>query len=148
MPHTLWNAADRVSILGRFGQLSPAARPHWGSLNALRMITHVTDAVRAGLGELNVSPKNSPLKYWPINALTMFYLPWPKGAPTAPELLERTPQEWQTEIDALRAAIDRFAARDINGPWAPHAAFGNIGGAAWGRLMYRHMNHHLTQFGA
>jgi hypothetical protein len=147
MAHTIWNAADRQDLLDRFDRLSPEVRPRWGSLDAPRMVTHVTDAVRASLGELALAPKVSPLKYWPINVLVMFYLPWPKSAPTAPELLTRTPENWRGELDTLRGCVDRFVARGSGGSWTPHVAFGPLSGEQWGRLTYRHMHHHLTQFG-
>jgi hypothetical protein len=147
MTATLWNTADRRSILNRFERLSPDARPRWGKLDAPRMVTHVTDAMRASIGELSLTPKSSPLQYWPVNLLVMFYLPWPKSAPTAPELIDRIPVSWAAEIDTLRATVDRFIAREISGPWQPHVAFDRINGSQWGRLTYRHLDHHLGQFG-
>ncbi len=144
---TLWNADDRTALLGRFDALTPSDRPKWGAFTAPRMVVHVTDAVRAGLGELPVKPLRTPFGFWPMNALVINVLPWPKGAPTAPELMRRAPEEWDGELAALKAAVDRFIARDVNGPWAAHAAFGAIDGKAWGRLQYRHFDHHLTQFG-
>ena len=149
MAHTMWNPADRQAILIRFGSLSADARPTWGKLDAPRMVAHVTDTLRWSIGELSVAPmKKSPIGLWPVNVLIMFYLPWPKGVPTAPELVERNPSEWKSELDSLRGAIDRFVARDVMGSWTPHVAFGRITGEQWGRLTYRHLDHHLTQFGA
>lgn len=147
MAHTIWTAADRQSLLRRFERLSPDAQPKWGKLDAPRMVAHVTDTLRWSIGELPVAPVKSPIGFWPVNVLIMFYLPWPKGVPTAPELVERNPSEWKTELDSLRGAIDRFVARDVKGPWTPHVAFGRINGEQWGRLTYRHLDHHLTQFG-
>ena len=86
MPQTMWNAADRQAILDRFDRLAPDARPKWGKFDAPRMVAHVTDTVRWSIGELTVVPMGkSPIGFWPVNALIMFYLPWPKGVPTAPE---------------------------------------------------------------
>jgi hypothetical protein len=148
MAHTIWNPADRQAILNRFDRLSPDTRPKWGKLDAPRMITHVTDTICWSMGELTVaSMKKSPIAFWPVNALIMFYVPWPKGVPTAPELIERKPFEWRAELDAFRGAVGRFVARDPNGPWTPHVAFGRLNGSQWGRLTYRHLDHHLTQFG-
>ncbi len=48
--------ADRQAILDRFGRLSPEARPKWGSLDAPRMVTHVTDGIRASIGDLKLTP--------------------------------------------------------------------------------------------
>ena len=63
---------------------APNATPAWGSFNAPRMLAHVTDALRMATGDLPVAPRGGPLAFWPINSLVMFYLPWPKSAPTAP----------------------------------------------------------------
>lgn len=144
--HTLWNADDRQSILARMTRLSPSATPAWGSMNAPRMLSHVTDALRMATGDLAVAPHGGPLSIWPINSLVMFYLPWPKGAPTAPELIARSAGDWAAGVEELRAVLTRFAERDINGTWPAHPAFGTIGGVGWGRLGYRHVDHHLTQF--
>jgi hypothetical protein len=147
MAHTIWNGADQQAIFERFSRLSADARPKWGALDAPRMVTHVTDGIRASLGELALTPMSGPLGIWPLNVLVMFYLPWPKSAPTAPKLLERKPVDFKSELATLDAAVRRFVARDINGEWTPHVAFGRLTGTQWGRLTYRHMDHHLGQFG-
>ena len=149
MAHSIWNAGDRDAIMRRFVQLSPQTRPRWGKFDAPRMLAHVTDGVRMATGEISIAPGQAPLplRVWPINVLVMFYLPWPKGAPTAPELLSRAPDDWPGELKALEKALDRFVAREINGPWPPHPAFGALDGPQWGRLVYKHLDHHLVQFG-
>jgi hypothetical protein len=144
---TIHNAGDRAAILNRFARLEPDTLPEWGKLDAPRMVTHVTDTLRSGLGEVVIKPKGGPLQYWPLNTMVMFYLPWPKGVPTAPELISRAPTDLKAEVDTLRAAMDRFGACDVRAPWPAHAAFGRISGSDWGRLMYRHLDYHLRQFG-
>lgn len=147
--HTLWNANDRAALLARLDRLSPDTTPAWGSMNAPRMLTHLVDALRMATSDLAVAPKRSPIALWPLNSLIMFYLPWPKSAPTAPELIAREPgHDWPGAVAELKAAMDRFASRDINGDWPRHPAFGSIGGDGWGRLAYRHTDHHLKQFRA
>ena len=147
MARTIWNPTDRQALLDRFDRLSADTRPIWGSFDAPRMVAHVTDTLRWSIDELPVAPKKSPIAFWPVNVLIMFYLPWPKSVPTAPELIERKPSEWKSELDSLRSAVDRFVARDVKGSWTPHVAFGRLSGSQWGRLTYRHLDHHLTQFG-
>ncbi|MFN7982194.1 MAG: DUF1569 domain-containing protein [Vicinamibacterales bacterium] len=144
--HTLWNADDRASIIDRMARLSPSATPAWGSFDAPRMLAHVTDALRMATGDLEVAPRSGPLSIWPLNSLVMFYLPWPKSAPTAPEIIARSATDWAAGIQELRATLERFAARDRSGAWPAHPVFGEIGGEGWGRLGYRHVAHHLTQF--
>jgi hypothetical protein len=147
MARTLWADPDRRAILTRLERLSPDAVPKWGRMDATRMVVHVTDALRMATGELRCTALNSPLRLPVVKQLAMFYLPWPKGVPTAPELLVRRPEQWTSELAALQAAIEQFAARSQNGAWPIHPGFGRLSGVEWGRLMYRHLDHHLTQFG-
>jgi len=147
MANTLWNERDRQALDDRLARLTPDACGRWGSFDAPRMLCHVTDAVRSATGGVACTPKASPLRYPIIKSLVMFYLPWPKGVPTAPELLTRKPEAWDTEVARFRAAVAALAARPKDGPWPVHAAFGQLSGDQWGRLLYRHTDHHFTQFG-
>jgi hypothetical protein len=147
VPKTLWNEEDRRELEGRLARLTPDARGAWGSLDAPRMLCHVTDAVLAATGDVKCAPKRSPLGYPVINSLVMFYLPWPKGAPTAPELLSRAPGAWDAEVARFRAALDALARRPTGGTWPVHVAFGRLSASQWGRLLYRHTDYHFKQFG-
>ena len=147
MANTLWNERDRRSIDERLARLTPNARGQWGSFDAPRMLCHVTDALRSATGDVACTPKASPLRYPVIKSLVMFYMPWPKGVPTAPELLAREPEAWDREVARFRTALDALAKRPKDGAWPVHAAFGKLSGAQWGRLLYRHTDHHFTQFG-
>ena len=147
MPRTLWNEGDRLAIAARVGQLTPETRPLWGSFDAPQMVCHITDTLRWAAGDVRCEPKRTFLRYPVIKTLVMFHLPWPKGVPTSPELIARPPEDWQAEVQRFLAAMDAFRKRPIDGPWPEHSAFGRLSGAQWGRLMYRHTDHHLTQFG-
>ena len=147
MPRTIWNSDDRRALLARLDRLSAGSRPQWGRFDAPRMLAHVTDALRTATGEVRCAPRRSPLRYPPINSLVMFHVPWPKGSPTAPELLARAPAGWPEETALLRAAIEAFVTRAPGGAWPDHAAFGRLSGEQWGRLMHRHIDHHWKQFG-
>ena len=147
MVRTIWNDEERRTLADRVARLRPDSKGQWGTLSAPQMVVHITDAVRMGIGELTCAPKASPLRYPGINALVMFYLPWPKSAPTAPELLARKAEGWDAEVARFTDALERFAAKPKDAAWPIHAAFGKLSGAQWGRLMHRHIEHHLTQFG-
>jgi len=112
------------------------------------MVVHLTDALRMASGELPTAPKNMPLlRYPPVKQLILYCLPFPKGAPTAPELLARKPGEWTAEIGQLRDQLDQFVRRGPSAAMKVHPLFGRLSGRAWGTLVYRHMDHHLKQFG-
>jgi hypothetical protein len=147
MAHTLWDEDDRRALDARLARLRPDARGQWGDFDAPHMLCHVTDAVRSATGDVVCAPKPSPLRYPIVNSLVMFYLPWPRSVPTAPELLARQPEAWDVEVARYRAAVAELTKRPRTGPWPTHVAFGNLSGDQWGRLLYRHTDHHFKQFG-
>jgi hypothetical protein len=144
---SIWQETTRRELDQRIALLSPTLQPAWGKMTASRMVLHLTNSFRSATGELAVAPMHSPLMYTPIKQLVIYWLPFPKGVPTAAELLSGTPGEWSGDLAGLLAALDRFTKRDRTGSWPAHAAFGAMTGDQWRVLMYRHCDHHLRQFG-
>jgi len=53
-----------------------------------------------------------------------------------------------TERERLRGLIERFtAAGPAGGTMHPHSFFGRLTPEEWATLMYKHLDHHLRQFG-
>ena len=145
---TFWDAATRDDICRRVERLTPDAKAQWGKFNVTEMLAHLNDAMRMAIGELPVEPKNMPLRYFPLKQLIVYALPFPKGAPTAPELLVRcSGAEFEQERAEFRTIVDRLAAKPATDVWPEHPAFGTLTYRAWGVLKYRHADHHLRQFG-
>lgn len=84
-----------------------------------------------------------PLVRW----LMLYVLPFPKGAPTAPQLLARTPASWETDLAALRRVIDAAARPAPGSPRGDHPLFGDMSVEDWGVLLFKHADHHFRQFG-
>jgi hypothetical protein len=145
---TMWNAADRASLLARIERLDPSRPAAWGRMSCPQMVSHLIDALRMAFGELPVQSKRLPLRYTPIKQLVIYLLPFPKGAPTAPELLARSPAEWAADRARLAEQIGRWQGLSADFAWPEHPAFGVLSRRAWGVLGYRHIDHHLRQFGA
>lgn len=74
-------------------------------------------------------------------------VPVPRGVPTLAELRDPVRAGWEEDRAALHDLIERFAAEDRAGRWPPHPAFGTLSGRGWGSLAYKHLDHHLRQFG-
>jgi hypothetical protein len=144
---TLFDPAAREGILSRVDRLTPRQQRLWGKMDVGQMIVHLTAQLHTGLGELVCAPKKTPFDNWFMRRLIIYWLPWPKGTPTAPEFLAQPSGTWDDDMAALRTAIARFAARDPESEWPRHPAFGALSGRMWGVLAWRHLDHHLRQFG-
>lgn len=148
MTTTIFDAATRAALLARIDRLDATAPARWGTFTAPRMVSHLISAVRMALGEETCKDRPSFLSYRVVRYLVIHVLPFPRGAPTAREMLSRAPESWSLDIAALKTLIDRAAANGPDGTWARHPAFGALSAHDWGVLIHKHVNHHLTQFGA
>jgi hypothetical protein len=86
-----------------------------------------------------------------IKYLVVYLVPIPKGAPAPPEINPQKngtkPQDFEKERRLLIDDINNFAiltAENFNGR---HHIFGKLTPNQWGRLGYKHLDHHLKQFG-
>jgi hypothetical protein len=147
MPKTLWNARVRYELLHRLERLSPEAKPLWGRMNAPQMLAHLAKWMQMADGDLETADKKLLMRYPPLKQLIVYWMPWPKGVPTAPELICRDQFDWGTEYAAVRQMLVSFEKRDPEAPWPVHPAFGRLTSRAWGVLGYRHTDHHFRQFG-
>ncbi|MDX1979093.1 MAG: DUF1569 domain-containing protein [Bryobacteraceae bacterium] len=146
---TMFDAAARQVLMERFARLSPDRKPLWGRMNCTQMLTHCADPMRAAMGELEVK-SNGPwfLSLKLMRHAVIYWFPFPKGAPTAPEFMPPPGGDWAKAMEGLSAAAARFAAVGENGTLRPHPAFGDISTRDWGYLTWKHLDHHLRQFGA
>ncbi|HEY6065026.1 MAG TPA: hypothetical protein VIY96_02660 [Thermoanaerobaculia bacterium] len=144
---SLYHDVRRRELKERLGRLTPETRAQWGKFDAPRMVVHCTDALQMALGRIPTTPKNLPIRHAPLKQLFVYWLPWPKGAPTAPELLRRTPAEWEAEVSGLLALMEEAGSVPPDFVWPAHPAFGRMSRRAWGVLGYRHLDHHFRQFG-
>jgi len=146
---SLWDDAPRRELLERLSRLTAQARPQWGKMTAPQMLTHVNDQFHMALGDLATVPEPLPIRFFPLNNLVAYVLPWPKNSPTAPELLARIDQStWRVEVDTFATLLQRFATRSEGVAWPLHPVFGRLSRRGWALLGYRHTDHHFRQFGA
>lgn len=143
---TLWQADDRQELVQRLRRVGADSPARWGKMDAPQMVAHCADAVRMALGMLTVPSKWLPIRYAPLKQIIL-YLPFPKGAPTAPQLVERRAGDWSAEVADLIDLMEDLAARQPNELAPEHPAFGAMSHKAWGALGYKHLDHHLRQFG-
>ena len=148
MAATIWDPAVRAGFSERLKKLSADSKGAWGKMNASAMLAHLNDSYRMCTGELKVKSKNLPLRYTPIKQLIIYVFPFPKGAPTAPELIARAQDAvLADEQQAFARMFDRLGAVKPTDALQDHPAFGALTYAQYGHLMAKHTEHHFRQFG-
>jgi len=148
MPKTLMHDAGRgAELKRRVGALTPDTTQRWGKMSVDQMLHHVNLVLAEALGEHTAKPNVRGLP----KALVRWVIlnaPWGKGAPTRPDMLIPEGQRYDFALEKQRclSMIDRFLAKSMNESWPPSANF-SMTGRHWSQLQYKHLNHHLTQFG-
>ena len=144
---SIWNATDQRSLQDRVRRLTPEHTPRWGRFTAPQVVAHLCDSLRMASSELPVKSKRLPIRYPPLKQLIIYVLPFPKSAPTAPELLVRAPGDFAADCAELNRRLDEVVRAGPAALSREHPAFGTMNARRWGVLIYRHMDHHLRQFG-
>lgn len=145
---SILNEADRTAISNRFRSLSASSTRRWGTMDVTEMLQHLRRSALMCLGELSVPSVNKRAFHkFPLKQLLLYVLPFPKGAPTAPELKPVDATSFEEERAALLELLERIAAGVSDGMGPDHPLFGPLSWREWGVLAYKHSDHHLKQFG-
>ena len=143
---SIHESACRSALEARIRALTPQASRRWGKMSADQMLHHVNFGLTMALGEATVQPKKAPLPRAVLKFMVL-NLPWPKGAPTAPEFLAESTYDFVAEHARCLTLLDRLASRPLETLENVHPMFGRMTGRDVSRLQAKHLNHHLTQFG-
>src|SRR5262249_22477348 len=106
----LHDAAVRDSLRARIESLSASSKRRWGRMSVDQMLWHCNQVFRTSLGDMTVVQRRPPFPV-PMLKFMLFNLPWPHGAPTAPEYQAVDPRTLEAERKECFSLIDRFTAR-------------------------------------
>ncbi len=146
----LFAASDRQTILARLDRLPSAARRMWGKMDAAQMLAHCSAALEVATGD---TPRTQTLigKFLApfVKRKVLGQEPMMKNAPTDPAFVVADTRDFAREKARLAALLARFCdAGPAVADGQVHSFFGRLEGGEWGALMYKHLDHHLRQFGA
>lgn len=147
---TIFDPADRSAIEVRIRSLGPDNQRLWGKMNAAQMLCHCQRPLETAVGDKPMKQAFIGKIIVPFIRKTVFSeKPFGKSAPTDPTFVVADERQLDAERDQLLKLIDRLAevGPEAAGK-ATHSFFGKLSGDEWGQLMYKHIDHHLRQFGA
>lgn len=146
---SILNEGDRAEIGSRVRSLSVSSTGRWGSMDVAGMLQHLRLSAQMALGELPVPSANKrAFQVFPLKHFILYVLPFPKGAPTAPELKPNVAASVEEERAAVLKLLERIGTGPREGAGPAHPLFGPLTRREWGVATYKHADHHLRQFGA
>jgi Protein of unknown function (DUF1569) len=146
---TLADPNVRDECKARIQRLDPEASRKWGHMTARQMVCHLNDSFYVAMGKKYASPATNVLQRTLVKWVALRApIRWPPGVPTRPEIEQgrggTPPGDWEHDCAELLGLIDAFANLQTFGV---HPAFGEMSQRDWMTWGYRHVDHHLRQFG-
>ncbi len=136
-------------ITERVNRLSPGSKAQWGKMTVSQMLAHCKEAFKVPL-----SDKKLPrifagiLLGWLFKSKLYNEEPWKRNLPTAPNFIIKGDRDFEKEKTELMELVNKFYNAGPSGITKyPHPFFGKFTPEQWGKSMYKHMDHHLMQFG-
>ncbi len=140
-------------IKQRIMRLHPESARGWGNLTVAQTLAHCTSGMLMAMGVIN--PKRAS---FPANVIGLLIKPLVFGddktmrrnSPSSPELFPTDPTQCDFERERVQliTTIDSFVNHGATGcSQHPHPFFGSLNPDQWAILMYKHVDHHLRQFG-
>jgi hypothetical protein len=148
---TLFDAAARDGILRRIDALRPDSPRGWGKMEAAQMLSHCALGMEAATGDAVLHSNFMAKLIGPVfKGWMLGPKPFSQNSPTHPLLvLHKQPCDFAKEKTRLVAVVRKFHdAGPASAAKYRHAFVQRLTGDEWGVLQWKHLDHHLRQFGA
>ena len=146
---TVFDSQTHSEILERLDKLGPDTERQWGTMSPAQMMEHNARA-------LEMATAIVPMKQafigkaigWIFKGKFLGPEAFSKNSPTGPTLKNFGDPEFEAARERLEELITTFHNMGESGTDGNiHGFFGPLTGKQWGETQYKHLDHHLRQFG-
>jgi len=146
----LFEVSRVEEVKERIAKLKPDSHRVWGKMNPAQALEHCSRGIELAMGDR--MPPRMLLGRIIGRMVKPMALgndePLRRNSPTVKGLVVQDELDLGTERERLRGLIERFTAAGPAGcTMHPHSFFGRLTPEEWATLMYKHLDHHLRQFG-
>lgn len=146
----IFESTTTQELTHRINQLTPMNQRRWGKMNVDQMLAHICVPYEQALGERNDGP-NAFMKIM----LRLFFkqsmvneVPYKQNLPTAPAFMIVDRRDFEREKSRILSYIQKI---EKLGPdyfdGKEQISLGKLSVNEWNNLLYKHIDHHLRQFG-
>jgi len=147
---SLFDKTTLDEMIARVNQLTPETQPGWGKMNVAQMLAHNNVAFDITNGKISASYNflmRFILKTF-VKSTVVGKKPYGKNGSTAPVFVVNDERDFAKEKALLIANLEGFQAE---GPAAYEGrespSFGKLTSQEWSNQFWKHLDHHLRQFG-
>ncbi len=146
----VFSTVDTNEITSRISKLTPDSKPLWGKMSVAKMLAHCN--VTYELVYEDKHPKPNPiikfiLKTF-VKKLVVNEIPYKHNSQTAPYFIIKDNKDFEYEKARLITHINKTQQLGENHFDGKEShSFGILSKTEWNNMFYKHLNHHLSQFG-
>ena len=146
---SLFDSANNKEMIDRIQKLNINTKPEWGKMTVAQMVTHAQAPLKVALEELQLKRGLIGVLFGGIAKKKLTSPePFGKNLPTDKNFKITGQPDFEKEKNKLIDYVQRFAKTGPAGITKnPHPFFGKLTSEEWDTLMYKHLDHHLRQFG-
>jgi hypothetical protein len=147
---TIFNEKDYSELAKRIEAVQPGNARLWGKMDVAQMLAHCSFAVELALGEKILKRSFLGRIIGPmVKKSFLSEKPFHQNSPTAPEFIIVDKKDFEKEKARLLTLLKKLhEAGEAGATKHPHGFFGELTPQQWGETQYKHLDHHLRQFGA
>ncbi|AIQ42126.1 DUF1569 domain-containing protein [Paenibacillus sp. FSL R7-0297] len=147
--NNIFDLSHSKEILVRIDQLMQSTQPQWGRMDVAQMLAHCSSFQDIAMGKSH-SPRSWLGMLIGKFAKPIFYndKPLPRNMSTIQTIMIVDKREFEVEKEKLKQNIlilQSDGPKNCNN--RPHPFFGVLTSEEWGKGIYKHLDHHLKQFG-
>lgn len=133
----------------RIDKLKSDTPRQWGTMAPAQMLWHCRQQLGLGSGQLKVKDMFPAPMRWLLKKTFGSKVPFGKGMGTIPGIEggKRDGLNFDEEKAALKNALIEFVKLPSGAIVKTHPIFGKMTDEDWGQIIYKHLDHHLRQFG-
>jgi hypothetical protein len=137
-------------ITQRINRLKPDTQAQWGKMNVAQMLAHCNVAYEMVYEDKHPKPNflmKILLKSF-VNQTVTGEKPYKRNSQTAPAFVMKYPKDFEKEKDRLVSYIQKTQQLgEANFDNKDSHSFGKLSITEWNNMFYKHLDHHLHQFG-
>ena len=142
----LFDPAVKQEIIDRINKLTPQTQHLWGKMNVAQMLAHVQLPISCAYGTHQVKGSFLLKLLGPLFKGILYNdKPYKQGLPTDPTYVVVESKDFENEKQRLLEKLNRFSGETI--VLENHPVWGKMTKEQWSRATWKHLDHHLKQFG-
>lgn len=145
---SLFAPEGNQNIIERINKLQPTALSQWGKMTVSQMLEHCQGPLKVAFGETQIKRSLIGFLFGKMAKKTLVSpKPFDHNLPTAKEFIVHHEPEFEKTKAELINNIIRFSIGPATIKNLKHPFFGHMTAKEWDIAQWKHLDHHLRQFG-